>query len=679
MIKSKILFLLIVISLLFVSCEEKHQHQWTTKIEKEAGCETKGLLVRTCPCGATEKEEIPATGHKEQVTKVKTPATCTTEGVSETVCSKCGKVFSTAPIPRTAHTPGEEVVVTEPTCTVKGKAEIKCSVCGALIEEKELPATGHKLLEAGKVVKKEATCTETGLEAGVCAICGETLKEVETPALGHDWGETVIITEATCTTEGKAQQTCKRCQATRDGVIEKKPHNFTGESKVTKEPTCTEKGEVVTKCANANCTATTISHTDALGHEFTIDKGYKKDANGNAIEPTQFRPGIKIYKCSRCDATEEKEVWDETVKHEHYKVTDAWAYSDSKNEYGRNVVGTCVTPAKTGVYCSCYTDGNGNFFSEPGEGRTRYFLGYHEGDKDPNNHVHTETVSKTANSYFYGSLEEKVCNDCKKLLETKINTEGKVSAVGRWKGEGTFSTRKEESYSYYFNHDISLFENGTSLISSSFVGESNGQTFMSGDYMEMNVQADKDNKLQGLNRAVNGAWVGKAWATDVYQKQDYNGDKKNFLYLNPVSKEYIDGSATLVMASCDVDKGIMNWDFFLDGTQLLELKKETLPEVKSVLTIANFNKSLIDTTFTEGTDGVYTVILPAGTTEITLEAVALVDTISGCTWYVNNKGRNDASATQTISVSTESTRVDVDVYVNGAKETHSAIFKVATN
>ncbi len=431
----------------------------------------------------------------------------------------------------------------------------------------------------------------------------------------------------------------------------------------------------MTKCANANCTATTTSYTDALGHDFTIDQGYKKDEQGNAIEPTQFRPGIKIYKCSRCDATEEKEVWDETVKHEHYKVTDAWAYSDSKNEYGRNVVGTCVTPAKTGVYCSCYTDGNGNFFSEPGEGRTRYFLGYHEGDKDPNNNVHTETVSKTANSYFYGSLEEKVCNDCKKLLETKINTEGKVSAVGRWKGEGTFIyPGKEESYSYYFNHDISLFENGTSLISSSFVGESNGQTSMSGDYMEMNVQTDKENKLQNLNRAVNGAWVGKAWATDVYQEgRDNNGNKKNLLYLNPVSKEYIDGGAALVMASCDVDKGIMNWDFFLDGAQLLELKKETLPEVKSVLTIANFNRSLIGTTFTEGTDGVYTVILPVDIKSISLEWVTLQgNEPTSYSWVVDETTQTEKGTTFNLKLSDK----PITVLCTANGETHCAIFSV---
>ena len=668
--KTKILFLLLVISLLFVSCEEKHEHQWTTKIEKEAGCETKGLLVRTCPCGATEKEEIPAPGHKEQVTRVKTPATCTTEGVSETVCSECGKVFSTAPIPKTAHTPGEEVVITEPTCTVKGKAEIKCTVCDALIEEKEIPATGHKLLETGKVVKKGATCTETGLEAGVCAICGETLEEVETPALGHDWGETVVITGATCTTEGKAQQTCKRCQATRDGVIEKKPHNFTGESTVTKEPTCTEKGEVVTKCANANCTATTISHTDALGHEFTIDQGYKKDANGNAIEPTQFRPGIKIYKCSRCDATEEREVESES-KHIHSSVANG--YYDYNNTYKRNEPGTCVKKAKIGVYCrTCFVDNEGNFYSSESEAPagvelTRYFVGYHEGDLDPNNHVNTETITSTEPSYFYGSKSEVKCKDCNTVISTTINDEGKVSAIGHWEGSQEVSIVLDPNSGAKGTLNIDLgfdfYPSGISVV------EKSKMTMTPEDNKDAQQERDMlwfDSNLETLRTTVDGKKIGK-WDTNVINNKlncdpFFKGEKLYILILGE-----------------DVGASTLSFDMTGQGATSGTLKWQELSTNKnSVLAMINV-KSLNASSFSKSDDGIDTVTLPAGTTEITLEAVALVDTISGCTWYVNDKGRNDASATQTINVSTESTRVDVDVYVNGAKETHSAIFKVATN
>ncbi len=658
--------------MVFVSCENKHQHKWTSKVEKEPSCETKGLLVKTCPCGATEKEEIPATGHKEQVTKVKTPATCTTEGVSETVCSKCGKVFSTAPIPKMAHTTGEEVVVINPTCTEKGKAEIKCTVCDALVEEKELPATGHKLLETGKVVKKAATCTETGLEAGVCAICNETLEENETPALGHDWGETVIITEATCTTEGKTRQTCKRCSATREDVIERKPHNFTGgESKVTKAATCTEKGEVVTKCTNANCTATTISYTDVLGHEFTIDQGYKRDANGNAIEPTQFRPGIRIYKCSRCDATEEREVESES-KHIHSSVANG--YYDHENKYKRNEPGTCVKKAKIGVYCrTCFVDKDGNFYSSESEAPTgveltRYFVGYYEGDLDPNNHVNTETITSTGPSYFYGSMSEVKCRGCNTVISTTINDEGKISATGRWKGfvSGSVDMSKDQKMPFSFNFDISLYENGVSVSTQKYTMDNTA-----GDYIEMSVSNISQEELATLsvNRAIDGRWVGKQWGTNVYN---------SLLYLNPLSKEYTSGGIAIWAEGCNTKEGEeqINLDLLGDSSTIMELKKEALSSEQSILSIANFIP-LIGTTFSKSDNGIDTVTLPAGTAEITLEAVALVNTISGCTWSVNNKGRNDASATQTINVSAEAaTRVDVDVYVNGAKETHSAIFSV---
>ena len=421
----------------------------------------------------------------------------------------------------------------------------------------------------------------------------------------------------------------------------------------------------------------TTSYTDALGHDFTIDQGYKKDEQGNAIEPTQFRPGIRIYKCSRCDATEEREVESES-KHIHSSVANG--YYDYNNTYKRNEPGTCVKKAKIGVYCrTCFVDKEGNFYSSESEAPTgveltRYFVGYYEGDLDPNNHVNTETITSTESSYFYGSKSEVKCKDCNTVISTTINDKGKVSAVGHWKGEGVFIySGKEESYSYSFNHDISLFENGTSLLSSSFVGKSNGQTDMSGDYMEMNVQFDKNNKLQNFNRAINGAWVGKTWATDVYQEQDYNGGKKNLLYLNPVSKEYIEGGTALVMASCDVDKGIMNWDFFLNGTQLLELKKETLPEVKSVLTIANFNRSLIGTTFTEGTDGVYTVILPVDTKSISLEWVTLQgNEPTSYSWVVDETTQTEKGTTFNLILSDK----PIAVLCTANGETHSAIFSV---
>lgn len=174
-----------------------------------------------------------------------------------------------------------------------------------------------------------------------------------------------------------------------------------------------------------------------------------------------------------------------------------------------------------------------------------------------------------------------------------------------------------------------------------------------------------------VNRATDGRWTSKQWGTNVYN---------SFLYLNPLANEYTPGGIALFVESCNTKEGEeqINLDLLGDSSTIMELKKEALSSEQSILTIANFNRDLIGTTF-KSENGIDTVTLPAGTTEITLEAVALVGEIDGCTWYVNNTGRNDASPTQTINVSTEPTTVDVDVYVNGATETHKAIFKVASN
>lgn len=64
-IKSIALFVLaFVISVLFVSCSEPHQHEfgeWT--IDKEATCTESGSKKRSCECGAVETETVSAMGH----------------------------------------------------------------------------------------------------------------------------------------------------------------------------------------------------------------------------------------------------------------------------------------------------------------------------------------------------------------------------------------------------------------------------------------------------------------------------------------------------------------------------------------------------------------------------------------------------------------------------------------
>ena len=106
-----------------------------------ATCTKDGVKTRTCACGETETQTIPATGHTFGAWTVTTPATCTADGVQTRTCSACGETETRA-IPATGHTFGEWTVTTPATCTADGVQTRTCSACGET-ETRAIPATGH--------------------------------------------------------------------------------------------------------------------------------------------------------------------------------------------------------------------------------------------------------------------------------------------------------------------------------------------------------------------------------------------------------------------------------------------------------------------------------------------------------------------------------------------------------
>ena len=119
-----------------------HTHafgEWT--VTTPATCTKDGVKTRTCACGETETQTIPATGHSFGEWTVTTPATCTADGVEFRTCSACGETETRA-IPATGHSFGEWTVTTPATCTVDGTETRTCSACGET-ETRAIPATGH--------------------------------------------------------------------------------------------------------------------------------------------------------------------------------------------------------------------------------------------------------------------------------------------------------------------------------------------------------------------------------------------------------------------------------------------------------------------------------------------------------------------------------------------------------
>ena len=158
-----------------------HTHafgEWT--VTTPATCTKDGVKTRTCACGETETQTIPATGHTFGDWEETTPATCTADGVETRTCSACGETETRA-IPATGHTFGDWTVTTPATCTADGVESRTCSACGET-ETRAIPATGHTF--GDWTVTTPATCTVDGTETRTCSACGETETRA-IPATGH--------------------------------------------------------------------------------------------------------------------------------------------------------------------------------------------------------------------------------------------------------------------------------------------------------------------------------------------------------------------------------------------------------------------------------------------------------------------------------------------------------------
>ena len=71
--------------------EDKHVHNYTSKITKQPTCTTNGVRTYTCViCGATKTETIKATGHVYGEWTITKEPTTTAQGTKERICQKCG-------------------------------------------------------------------------------------------------------------------------------------------------------------------------------------------------------------------------------------------------------------------------------------------------------------------------------------------------------------------------------------------------------------------------------------------------------------------------------------------------------------------------------------------------------------------------------------------------------------
>ncbi len=112
-----------------------HEHEYKVT-ETKATCTEDGVRTKTCSCGNTQTETIPATGHN----------------FVNGVCTVC----KASEQPSEHEHKYEETETKAATCTETGEKAWKCE-CGAIEKTETISAKGHQYNDSGK-----------------CTVCGDT-------------------------------------------------------------------------------------------------------------------------------------------------------------------------------------------------------------------------------------------------------------------------------------------------------------------------------------------------------------------------------------------------------------------------------------------------------------------------------------------------------------------------
>ncbi|MGN0712707.1 MAG: hypothetical protein ACI4LJ_02905, partial [Anaerovoracaceae bacterium] len=239
------------------TAEETHVHSWQTVTVRQATCTQQGLVQSVCSvCGQTGNQRtIAMKDHTEPSGwTVEKKATCTETGTETKSCTVCGKLLKTRKTDVIDHKAGEEQTI-DATCTEAGSVKVLCTVCGHTLEEHILEALGHQ--PGDWVVTQAAGYGVEGSQTQYCTVCGEALNVQTIPALVIDWvvpscSHTEVkwekITQADCENDGSRTGTCSSCGQTVTETIPATGH--TEEPIEAVEASCTKAGSTAgSKCS----------------------------------------------------------------------------------------------------------------------------------------------------------------------------------------------------------------------------------------------------------------------------------------------------------------------------------------------------------------------------------------------------------------------------------------------
>ncbi|MBQ3183204.1 MAG: hypothetical protein IJB57_06005, partial [Clostridia bacterium] len=240
---------------------DNHIHSYKAK-RTQYGCAVDTIDTYTCDCGDSYVEVLAPYGHSYKQSTVF--PTCTEDGYTQNVCSRCGDTEIISNTPAKGHNYK----------TVAGTGVQVCSRCGDTTNPEFPPPHEHSYTES----RTEPACEVDGSITYTCD-CGYSYSTV-IPATGHNY--TRYSVEPTCTKGGYTEEVCDNCNDTKIlGVTPALGHDYT-ESRV--EPTCEVDGSVTYTC---NCGYSYSTVIPATGH-----------TEGRQVETT---PGYADVYCLVCD------------------------------------------------------------------------------------------------------------------------------------------------------------------------------------------------------------------------------------------------------------------------------------------------------------------------------------------------------------------------------------------
>ena len=359
--------------------------------QMDATCTKDGESYTVCTrCGTrTNETTIPATGHDYGEWFVATPATCTQNGTEQRVCQNSGcSARETRTIEATGHTWDSGTVTVSATCQRTGTRKYECTACGETKTETIAKRSHNYNIYLSRV---EPTCTASGRTAGYeCQWCyANTCSTI--PALGHDL-EYHDGQPATCTEAGwNNYETCSRCEYTTYREIAATGHTPGAAATCTTPQTCTECGAILVEALGhktvshlgqdptctaegwkpyetcENCDYTTYEIIPALGHSFT---SYVSNNDATCTDD-----GTETAKCDRCEVTDTRTDEGSALGHDWAEewTTDGTAHwhecsrCDEINDKANHSGGTatCIALAKCEICGVEYGSALGHTEGEP--------------------------------------------------------------------------------------------------------------------------------------------------------------------------------------------------------------------------------------------------------------------------------------------------------------------------